>query len=312
MRDGPSRYRPVAVGATYPEMLRTDRTLPSLPVAAVVVAVVGFVLIAAGLSQGILGLGWLLAGRPGELSSYLAAGLRFETPLGLLATNLGIAATVVIPIVLIGRGYRVAPHWLSSVCGRFRWRWFAGSLGVAALALGGWVVGSLLIGPGLPLSPGPQFWAYVVVIVLTSPLQATAEEVVFRGFLAQSFGALNTWLAIVAPALIFALLHGVQNPWLFANRFGFGLLAGVLVVATGGLEAAVAVHVVNNLCSLGLSALGDTLEISRTQTDMAPVEAISGLVAYAVCSAILIGFAGIFRISRRVVGDVPGAGHQRN
>ncbi|MBK8459371.1 MAG: CPBP family intramembrane metalloprotease [Micropruina sp.] len=56
------------------------------------------------------------------------------------------------------------------------------------------------------------------------------------------------WFGVVTSAAIFALFHvSQQNLPLFLDRFAFGVLAGVLVVRTGGLEAAIGAHVVNNV-----------------------------------------------------------------
>ena len=93
-----------------------------------------------------------------------------------------------------------------------------------------------------------------MVILLTSPLQAAAEEIFFRGYLMQALGSLvaKPWFGVVASALVFALLHGTQNLPLFVDRLAFGLLAGLLVWRTGGLEAGIAAHVVNNVCRVRL------------------------------------------------------------
>jgi membrane protease YdiL (CAAX protease family) len=40
-----------------------------------------------------------------------------------------------------------------------------------------------------------------------------------------------------------------QNLPLFVDRLAFGLLAAILVWRTGGLEAGIAAHVVNNVCA---------------------------------------------------------------
>jgi membrane protease YdiL (CAAX protease family) len=48
----------------------------------------------------------------------------------------------------------------------------------------------------------------------------------------------------------FMLLHGAGDPWLNAFYLYFGVLACVLTWRTGGLEAAIALHVVNNLAGL--------------------------------------------------------------
>jgi hypothetical protein len=74
------------------------------------------------------------------------------------------------------------------------------------------------------------------VIVLTSPIQAAAEEIFFRGYLLQALGSLvaRPWFGVIASSVVFALLHGTQNVPLFVDRLAFGLLAGLLVWRTGG------------------------------------------------------------------------------
>ena len=61
------------------------------------------------------------------------------------------------------------------------------------------------------------------------------------------------------PAFLFALAHGLgQSIPVFFDRFAFGLVAGALVVLTGGLEAGIAMHVLNNWLAFGLAlAFGD-------------------------------------------------------
>src|SRR5204862_6072279 len=82
-----------------------------------------------------------------------------------------------------------------------------------------------------------------------------------RGYLTQAFGGLFAplgpraarALAVVGPAFLFALAHGAQDLPIFFDRFAFGLVAGVLVIATGGLEAGIAMHVLNNFLAFGLA-----------------------------------------------------------
>ena len=73
-------------------------------------------------------------------------------------------------------------------------------------------------------------------------------------------------MAILATATLFALAHGAQNLPLFFDRFAFGLIAGWLVTRTGGLEAGIALHILNNFLAFGLAlAFGDltaTLKVS--------------------------------------------------
>ena len=56
--------------------------------------------------------------------------------------------------------------------------------------------------------------------------------------------------AALISAVVFMSLHLAQDVWLNAFYLLFALLASLLVWRTGGLEAAVALHVVNNLTSM--------------------------------------------------------------
>jgi membrane protease YdiL (CAAX protease family) len=83
----------------------------------------------------------------------------------------------------------------------------------------------------------------------------TAEELVFRGYLAQAFG--RVWGPSAAwwiPGALFGLLHGF-NPEVGAYGLalmlpvyiGMGLILGWVTLRTGGLEAALGMHLANNL-----------------------------------------------------------------
>lgn len=119
-------------------------------------------------------------------------------------------------------------------------------------------------GPGAELgqpanfSPGAALWSLLIVLLLV-PLQAAGEEVVFRGAFMQ---ALGSWvkspvLPIVVPTLVFASLH-IYDVWGLAQIAVMGLLSGWLVWRTGGLEAAVSLHIVNNLAVYVLLVSGVT------------------------------------------------------
>src|SRR4029078_8399002 len=135
------------------------------------------------------------------------------------------------------------------------WRYLIACLGVSIIALiATLVVGAVVPSPHSDVSSQPSdlttpTFHYVLVIVLLTPFQTAAEEYLFRGYLTQAFGGVfhRAWVAVVVPAFLFGLAHGLgQSPPVFFDRFAFGLVAGVLVVMTGGLEAGIAMHVLNN------------------------------------------------------------------
>lgn len=194
------------------------------------------------------------------------------TPTGLALLNIVLAVAIPLTWAVTWWLHRLKPRWLSSVGPRLRWRYLLICLVLSVVAL----LASLGVSLLLPLAPGEapigevnEFTSrtrdFILVILLLTPFQAAGEEYLFRGYLTQAFGSL-VWarrasqvLAVLGPALIFALFHGLsQDAPVFFDRFAFGVMAGILVIRTGGLEAAIAMHVLNNFLAFGLAlAFGD-------------------------------------------------------
>ncbi len=266
----PAEVLPVD-GAPYPLVLRGPGYQPGRSVLGVVFGLSLFVLATGIVSQLVVLLGWGLAGGDVVRADYARQARAFERPVGMLGANLGIAMLIPIACVIIWFVHRVHPRWLLSVGPGLRWRYLLVCLGVALVSLNGVLLLSQLAVPERPvvgLQPG--FWGFLVVILLTSPLQAAAEEIFFRGYLMQALGSLvaQPWFGVVVSSVVFALLHGTQNLPLFVDRLAFGLLAAVLVWRTGGLEAGIAAHVANNVlaylfagATTGIAALKAVREI---------------------------------------------------
>ncbi|WP_244932213.1 type II CAAX endopeptidase family protein [Nocardioides sp. W7] len=185
------------------------------------------------------------------------------TPLALAYLNVAIAAMIPVTWLLMRSLHGLRPRWLASVLPRIRWGWLLACFGLAVVSLLMTVVVSALLPAqtdGTELSGSLNDFTsttrdFLLVIVLLTPLQAAGEEYVFRGYLTQAFGGLvrSPWLAVLGPALLFALAHGAQDPPVFFDRFAFGVVAGLLVVWTGGLEAGIAMHVLNNFLAFGVA-----------------------------------------------------------
>jgi membrane protease YdiL (CAAX protease family) len=185
------------------------------------------------------------------------------TPLGLAYVNLVLATAIPITWALTWALHGLRPGWLSSVAGRIRWRFLLACLGISVVALVATVVVSAFVPQqgGTELATEPNEFTrttrdFLLVVVLLTPLQAAGEEYAFRGYLQQAFGGLfgSRVLAVGLSALLFALAHGLGQSWpVFVDRLAFGLVAGVLVILTGGLEAGIAMHVLNNFFAFGLA-----------------------------------------------------------
>jgi membrane protease YdiL (CAAX protease family) len=122
-----------------------------------------------------------------------------------------------------------------------------------------------------------------VFIVLLTPLQAAAEEYVFRGLLAQTIGA---WIrhvpfAIIIPTIVFASLH-VYDIWGLLDVFVFGIAASLVVWRTGGLEAGIAMHSVNNVAIFLLLASGSLGTTVNEATAGSPVSLGISIVTMAI------------------------------
>jgi membrane protease YdiL (CAAX protease family) len=253
-----------------------------------------YLLMTSVVTQAVLGISWGAVGAGESFADFSRRALDFELPAGMIAANLGIATLIPICWVLLATVHQVRPRWLSSVQPRLRWRYLLISATVALVVLNGVTLLPLALGStAVTVAPQPGFWGFLAVIVLTSPLQAAAEEIFFRGYLMQALGSLvaHPAFGVVVSALIFALMHGVQNPALFLNRLGFGLLAGVLVWRTGGLEAGIGAHVVNNICAYVIAGLTSSIAAVRGISSITWLDSGIQLGGFAVFAllALLIG-----------------------
>ena len=179
---------------------------------------------------------------------------------------------------LIVNGKRVG--LISSAAGRLRWRWLL-LCGVAAIVVFAVLSAlSMLLPveapPSTPPSENPLWAVTLVVLLVLVPLQATAEEYVFRGYLMQAIGR---WLkhpafAILLPVPLFVLGH-LYDVWGQVGVGVFAVAAGWLTWRTGGLEAAIALHVVNNLSAFLISLAGGA---DAGDTSLGPISLLSSVV----------------------------------
>ena len=270
-------------GLSYPLALRRRGFTPFAAVFGGLLAFTAFALVVPLVSAVVLRLGFLLRGG-GDFAEYSAAASAYELPEGPAAGHLALAALIPLSILLVRYVHGVRPRWLASVQPGLRWRYLGMSLVVAAVILNAFTWASFLVGDMPVFHDGQDGWVwFLLVVTITSPLQAAAEEVFFRGYLLQVIGSATgrAWAGVVGSALIFALLHGVQSPALFAHRLAFGLVAGALVVVTGGLEAGIAAHVVNNVAAYGYAMFTMSVAELRGVTTITWAEAGWNVAAFA-------------------------------
>jgi membrane protease YdiL (CAAX protease family) len=257
-------------GVVYPQVLRGPGYVWWRSLFGVAFGLSFFVVLTQVVQQAVVAVSWALFPAGLNYRTYFTSAFAFQRPTGMLAVNLGLATLIPIAAGLMVLVHHMRPGWLASVQAGVRWRYLLACLGVAAVILAAVPLVSALVGPPTHIAPQPGVWTFLVVILLTSPLQAAAEEVFFRGYLLQALGSLfaQPWVGLVLSSVVFAFLHGTQNLPLFLDRLVFGLLAAGLVWRTGGLEAGIAAHVVNNVFAYGIAAF---------TTSIAALKAVAGI-----------------------------------
>lgn len=195
--------------------------------------------------------------------SFGSLNLQKLPPLVLFILNLlPFPAAIAALFYTLQRWHKRKPLSLITANPAINWRLFWTS-GLIWLGLN--ILGDLLL--GLFLTPGNYKWnfspvgflAFGLVGVLLIPLQAAAEEIIFRGYFLQGFGLLTrrSWAALLLSSLLFGALHyGNQEVSLYGTGLmltyyvAMGLLLGFVTLRFLGLEAAIGLHVANNLYSV--------------------------------------------------------------
>ena len=146
-----------------------------------------------------------------------------------------------------------------------------------------------------------QFFPVLIVVLLLLPLQTSAEEIIFRGYLMQAVGliAKNRWVPLLVTSVLFGLLHGanpeVAEYGVGAALFSYiyvGLFLGVITLMDDGLELALGVHAATNIyaatvttypgAALPMPALFELSELNLWM--MNGVLVVSSVVFMAICA----------------------------
>ncbi|MBG6217144.1 membrane protease YdiL (CAAX protease family) [Arthrobacter sp. CAN_A6] len=202
---------------------------------------------------------------------------------------------------------------LSSVQGRIRWGWLSRCLGAAIAVYALSFAISFLLPPVLPggsgssagsgFSVGDNTALLVGLTLLLVPFQAAAEEFVFRGYLVQTIGS---WLrhpafAILIPVPFFVLGHG-YDPLGQTDVAFFAIFAGWITWRTGGLEAAIAAHAVNNCLIFLLGAYG-LVDVNAQEGSVAAL--VISVATMATFAAVVLRMSGSIERTRSVVSVPP-------
>ena len=289
-------------GVEFPQILRGPGHAWWRSALGVLLALAAVLFLTALVNRGVVALAWILTDRGTDFTDYARSAYAVERPSGMVAAGLAVATLAPISWALVLLVHRVRPRWLSSVRPGLRRRYLLAALAIAMIVMpvAGWLPVAVSSRPGWELRPG--LTAFVLVILLITPLQAAAEEVFFRGYLLQAFGSLvrGPWFGIAMSALVFAVLHGGQSPAMFVDRLALGLLAGVLVWRTGGLEAAIAGHVVSNVVVYLNGAFTTSVAAVRATAQIGWLDAVSDVAVFGVFTVLAVLLARRLGLRRQV------------
>ncbi len=213
--------------------------------------------------------------------------LKYADPLFDTAVNFGIIALALPAVLLTVRWAGRRPlGTVSSVAGRLRWDRMLDCVRWAAVAIGAVLVVDV-VNEGWQAAkwPGWDVWAqFALIALLVVPLQAAAEEYVCRGWLFQAISSWtrSPWPAAVLTTALFVSLHEYTDPLVIADLIVLSLALCWLTVRTGGLEAAIALHVMNNAMGLLLTTTQGAPDLSQSgeYTAAQVLPSIAATVAY--------------------------------
>lgn len=214
----------------------------------------------------------------------------FPNDLENLASTLVMLAILTPAVVFTAWAIQRRPPWsVASVLNKVRWKWLflacLPALGYIAVSYALSTVADSLFPNADPAPAADGTWvgfaAFIgpaLLILFLVPFQSGAEEFVFRGWLVQAIGAyvpssdarnpvtrviwraLRTpWPALVISSALFVSAHGYTG-WAMADIFLFAMTVGWLSVRTGGIEAAIGLHALNNLFAFMLPAATGQLD----------------------------------------------------
>ncbi|WP_460654869.1 lysostaphin resistance A-like protein [Kribbella endophytica] len=214
----------------------------------------------------------------------------FPNDLENLASTLVMLAILTPAVVFTAWAIQRRPPWsVASVLNKIRWKWLflacLPALGYIAVSYALSTVADSLFPNADPAPADDGTWvgfaAFIgpaLLILFLVPFQSGAEEFVFRGWLVQAIGAyapssdarnavtrviwraLRTpWPALVISSALFVSAHGYTG-WAMADIFLFAMTVGWLSVRTGGIEAAIGLHALNNLFAFMLPAATGQLD----------------------------------------------------
>jgi len=152
-----------------------------------------------------------------------------------------------------------------------------GLAGISGIVLIMWISGGLQLVAVAPVFSQPKFLVPIVLLLFTFALQASVEEILFRGWLLSVLAKkFNLPIAVVVSSALFSLLHfGPRQHWLVTiGTFLFALFTCAWVLRTRSVLGIMGWHAGWNwllAVGFGLPVTGLDVGIPALLVDMQPV-----------------------------------------
>ncbi|MGB9978980.1 lysostaphin resistance A-like protein [Methanobacterium sp.] len=143
------------------------------------------------------------------------------------------------------------------------------------------------------------FGLLLILSLITFPIQASFEEVFFRGYLMQGVGLLSKKpiIPLLATSFLFGIGHVMNGTGMTFSVFPLietviiGIALGTITLGEDGIETAIGIHVMNNLYAVLIvstpgSVFGDIPSIITTTSS--PLGDITMTAAAAIIAIIII------------------------
>jgi membrane protease YdiL (CAAX protease family) len=157
--------------------------------------------------------------------------------------------------------------------------------------------------------PGPFFGTLLIALFIL-PIQTTAEEIIFRGFIMQYTGFITRlpWLGWIIASCLFAVVHAANPevikyglPMMMMYYLTAGLFLGAITILDDSLELALGVHFATNFFGVVLlNYEGGALQTAALYSTHMNI-AWPAVIMFILTSAFFIGLMGYIFKWRNVI-----------
>jgi uncharacterized protein len=246
--------------------------------------------------------GGAIAPNPENMADLSVYGI--DQNLGLVLMMLPFLFSLLFLLVLFKPLHKRNYASLFSAKSTVRWRRFFVSAGIWAVFMGIYLMTDYNLNPEnfvWNFNTGP-FIILCLISFLLIPFQASYEEILFRGYLAQGLTVWtkNRLFVVLVPSLLFGLMHSF-NPeinafgfWLVMPQYVFiGLMFGLMSVFDDGIELAMGAHTANNIfLSILVSSKSSVLQTPSlfVQQTIDPLKDLMWLIILGFIFLVFLGY----------------------